>query len=249
MVFVNVSDKGNPQNISSISYSDVEYTHQGWFTEDQKYFVVTDELDEVFNGNDLRLIIMDMTDLDNPVEHMQYIGETTAVDHNVYVKGDKIYLAAYTGGMRVLDISDIDNKNITEVGFFDTWPADDNTSASIGDPGAWNVYPFFESGNVIISNFSDDGGLFVVRKNGTLGVPDAIIQEIAAFPNPTSGVVTFTSATEQLSSIVLYDVTGKLLLQVENLTGLTAQLDISGLSQGMYVANVNGTTSIQLLKK
>ena len=249
VVFVNVSDKGNPQNISSISYSDVEYTHQGWFTEDQKYFVVTDELDEVFNGNDLRLIIMDMTDLDNPVEHMQYIGETTAVDHNVYVKGDKIYLAAYTGGMRVLDISDIDNKNITEVGFFDTWPADDNASASIGDPGAWNVYPFFESGNVIISNFSDDGGLFVVRKNGTLGVPDATIQEITAFPNPTNSVVTITSATEQLNSIVVYDMTGKVLLEVEDITGLTAQINISAFSQGIYVANVNGSTSIQLVKK
>ncbi len=249
VVFVNVSDKGNPENISSISYSNVEYTHQGWFTEDQKYFVVTDELDEVFNGNDLRLIIMDMTDLDNPVEHMQYIGETTAVDHNAYVKGDKIYLSAYTGGMRVLDISDIDNMNITEVGFFDTWPADDNTSASIGDPGAWNVYPFFDSGNIIISNFSDNGGLFVVRESGTLAVPESNLQEIAAFPNPTKGVVTFTSATDEIRTIVVHDVTGKTVLDVEDLTGLTAQIDISALSQGMYIASINGTASIQLLKE
>lgn len=249
VVFVDVTDKGNPQNISTISYGNNAYTHQGWFTEDQKYFIVTDELDEVFFGNDLRLLIMDVTDLDNPVLHFEYIGETPAVDHNVYVKGDKAYLSAYTAGMRVIDISDIDNMNMEEIGFFDTWPADDNTSASIGDPGAWNVYPFFESDNLVISNFSDNGGMFIVRKNGTLSVPDNEIKEIAAFPNPTSGVVTFTSATEQLSSIVLYDVTGKVLLKVENLTGLTTQLDISALSQGMYVANINGTTSIQLLKK
>lgn len=249
VVFVDVSDKGNPQNISSISYSNAEYTHQGWFTEDQKYFVVTDELDEVFNGNDIRLIILDVTDLDNPVEHMQYIGETTATDHNVYVKGDKIYLAAYRGGMRVLDISDIDNMNITEVGFFDTWPADDTASASIGDPGAWNVYPFFESGNLIISNFSDNGGLFVVRKSGTLSVPENERTQIAVFPNPGSDLVTFTSATDTLDSIELFDVTGKSLLSFEDLSGLSVQIDISALSQGMYLASVNGTTAIQLLKK
>ncbi|MAZ74004.1 MAG: regulator [Flavobacteriaceae bacterium] len=250
VVFVDVTDKGSPQNLSTISYSDVEYTHQGWFTEDQKYFVTTDELDEVFNGNDIRLIIIDATDLDNPVEHMQYLGETTATDHNVYVKGDKIYLSAYSGGMRVLDISDIANKNITEVGFFDTWPAHDNASASIGDPGAWNVYPFFESGNLIISNFSDNGGLFVVRKSGTtMSVPENELKQIAVFPNPTTGIVTFASATEDLRSIVLFDVTGKELLKFENLLGLNAQIDISALSQGMYVARINETTSIQLLKK
>jgi choice-of-anchor B domain-containing protein len=249
VVFVDVTDKGNPQNISTISYSDVAYTHQGWFTEDQKYFVVTDELDEVFIGNDLRLIIMDVTDLDNPVEHMQYLGETTATDHNVYVKGDMIYVSAYSGGMRVLDISDIDNKNITEVGFFDTWPADDNPSASIGDPGAWNVYPFFESGNLVISNFSDNGGLFVVRESGTLAVPENELKEISVFPNPTTSVVNFTSAKEELHRIVLYDMTGKVLLTAEDLSGLTAQIDISALAQGMYLATVNDTTSVQLLKK
>lgn len=249
VVFVNVTDKGNPQNISTLSYNDVAYTHQGWFTEDQKYFVVTDELDEVFNGNDLRLIIMDVTDLDNPVEHMQYLGETTATDHNVYVKGDKIYIAAYSGGMRVLDISDIANKNIIEVGYFDTWPADDNASASIGDPGAWNVYPFFESGNVIISNFSDNGGLFVVRKSGTLAVPENKVIEFSVFPNPASNVVNFTSAIQELHSIVLYDMMGKVLLTAKDLTGLTAQIDISALSQGIYLATVNDSISVQLLKK
>ncbi|RDK88776.1 choice-of-anchor B family protein [Marinirhabdus gelatinilytica] len=249
VVFLDVSNKANPQNISSISYSNVEYTHQGWFTEDQRYFVVTDELDEVFNGNDLRLIIIDATDLDNPVEHMQYIGETTATDHNVYVKGDKIYIAAYSGGLRVLDISDIDNKNITEIGFFDTWPADDNASASIGDPGAWNVYPFFESGNLIISNFSDNGGLFVVRESGTLSVSENELQEITVSPNPSNGIVTFTSANSEIESIMLYDITGKELQGFEELSGLTTQIDISTLASGMYVARINGTTSVRLLKK
>ena len=31
--------------------------------------------------------------------------------------------------------------------------------------GAWNVYPYFKSGNILISDI--EGGLFIVRKSGT----------------------------------------------------------------------------------
>lgn len=250
VVFVDVSDKGNPQTLSEISYSDAEYTHQGWFTEDQKYFVVTDELDEVFNGNMLRLIIMDMTDLDNPVEHMQYIGETPAVDHNVYVKGDKIYLSAYSGGMRVLDISDIDNMNIEEVGYFDTWPADDRTSASIGDPGAWNVYPFFESGNLIITNFSDNGGMFVVTKNDNiLSSPDIVNDSFSVFPNPTTERITITSEGTPINHIEIYDMLGKRLSVIEASDEMSKELNMAAFESGIYLVNLNKTTTLKIVKR
>ena len=249
VVFVDVTDKANPQTISTIDYSNVTYTHQGWFTEDLRYFIVTDELDEVFVGNDLRLIVMDMTDLDNPDEHMQYIGETPAVDHNVYVKGDKAYLAAYTAGLRVIDLSDIDNQNMEEVAFFDTWPADDNTSASIGDPGAWNVYPFFASGNLAITNFSDNGGLFIVRGDNLLDVPSQAVASFSVYPNPTSDIITIESAGEEIASVAIYDVTGKLLTTVSGIDGLSAQIDISAFSSGIYLARINETTTARIVKR
>jgi len=250
VVFVDVSDKANPQNISTISYSNFGYTHQGWFTEDQKYFVVTDELDEVFFGNNLRLIIMDMTDLDNPVEHMQYIGETTAVDHNVYVKGDRIYLSAYTGGMRVLDISDIDNMNISEVGYFDTWPADDNASASIGDPGAWNVYPFFESGNILISNFSDNGGLFVVTKNDNiLSAPETNMDAFSVYPNPTEATVMIASEANVINTIEIYDMLGKQLAAIETKEVSSREIDLTSFESGIYLIRLNKSTTVRVVKR
>jgi len=250
VVFVDVSDKNSPQNISALSYSDVGYTHQGWFTEDQKYFVVTDELDEIFFGNNLRLIIMDMTDLDNPVEHMQYIGNITSVDHNVYVKGDRIYLSAYTGGMRVLDISDIDNRNITEVGFFDTWPADDNASASIGDPGAWNVYPFFESGNLLISNFSDNGGLFVVTKNDNiLAAPETNIDAFSVYPNPAEATVMITSEANAINTIEIYDMLGKQLAALETKGVMSREIDLSSFESGIYLITLNKSTTVRVVKR
>lgn len=159
VAIVDVSDKQNPQEISTISYSNLSYTHQGWFTEDHRYFIVGDELDEVDFGFDSRTLVFDMTDLDNPVLHTTYTGSTSAIDHNGYVLGNRFYLANYTAGMRVLDISDIQGENIAEEGFFDTHPA----TNSAGFNGVWSVYPYFSSGKILISDINR--GLFVIKKS------------------------------------------------------------------------------------
>ncbi len=158
VVIVDVTDKSNPKNISTFIYDNLGYTHQGWLTGDQKYFLVGDEFDELQTGNNTRTIILDFTDLDNPKLHTNYTGSLPAIDHNGYVKDNLFYLANYTGGLRVIDISDIENKNLNEVGFFDTFPL--NNTADFN--GVWNVYPFFESGNIVLSDI--DNGLFIVKK-------------------------------------------------------------------------------------
>jgi len=159
VVIVDITDKSNPINISSISYNNVEYTHQGWFTEDQRYFILGDELDEAQLGFKTKTVIMDFTDLDNPLVHFNYEGPTNAIDHNGYVKGDTFYLANYSAGVRFLDISNIGNKSMTEVGFFDTYPESNTARFN----GVWNVYPFLPSGNIIVSDI--DRGLFIIRKS------------------------------------------------------------------------------------
>jgi choice-of-anchor B domain-containing protein len=164
---VDITDKSNPQGISTISYSNVVYTHQGWFTEDQKYFILGDEIDEITYGFNTKTVVFDFTDLDNPQLHFDYYGPTPAVDHNGYVLGDTYYLANYRAGMRAIDISNIDGESFTETGFFDTYPNSNGASTS----GAWNVYPYFISGNIVISDISR--GLFIV-KSSTLDTVDPI---------------------------------------------------------------------------
>lgn len=159
VVIVDVTDKANPQEISAISYSNVGYTHQGWFTDDLSYFILGDELDEANFGMNTRTIVFDFTDLDNPTLHMNYSGASNAIDHNGYVKNDLFYQANYTAGVRFIDISDIENATMNEVGFFDTYPENNNTSFN----GAWNVYPYFESGNIIVSDINR--GLFIIKKS------------------------------------------------------------------------------------
>ncbi len=161
VLIVNVSDKTNPTIISRITYSDVRYAHQGWLTSDMKYFILGDELDELRLGIDSKTIVFDFTDLDDPKFHFNYFGPTAAIDHNGYVKNNNFFYANYNAGMRVLDISDINNSSFTEVGYFDTYPDNNNTAFD----GAWSVYPYLPSGNIIISDVTN--GLFVVRKSGS----------------------------------------------------------------------------------
>jgi choice-of-anchor B domain-containing protein len=159
VVIVNISDKSNPIKLAAISYPNVRYAHQGWFTEDSNYFILGDELDEFRLGGKTRSIIFDFKDLDNPKLHFEYFGTTDAIDHNGYVKDNIYYQANYTAGVRMIDISDIENKNITEIGFFDTHP--ENNTASFD--GAWSVYPFFKSGVIVISDLQK--GLFIIKKS------------------------------------------------------------------------------------
>ena len=161
IVIVDVTNKANPVQISTISYNNVGYTHQGWFTQDMNYFILGDETDELNFVENTRTIVFDFSDLDNPSFHMNYTGPTTAIDHNGYVVNNLYFQANYSAGVRVLDITNIGSSTITEVGFFDSFPSNNNTSFN----GVWNVYPFFASGNIIISDI--EGGLFIIRKSGT----------------------------------------------------------------------------------
>jgi len=161
VVIVDVTDKVNPVHISGVDYSNIGYTHQGWFTDDMTYFILGDEVDELSFGNNSRTIVFDFTDLDNPLYHTDYFGPTEAIDHNGYVKGNLFFQANYTAGVRMIDISGLSSGTMNEIGFFDSYPANNETSFH----GAWNVYPYFDSGNIIISDI--DGGLFIIRRSGT----------------------------------------------------------------------------------
>ena len=159
VVILDVTNKEEIIKISSFTYPDGGYTHQGWFTEDHHYFILGDELDEILKGFKTLTRIIDLTDLDEPKLHMNFFGPTNAIDHNGYVKDSIFYMANYTYGMRALNIYELQEKNISEIGFFDTYPKNNSTSSY----GAWNVYPFFPSENILISDI--DLGMFIVKES------------------------------------------------------------------------------------
>ena len=160
---VNVTDKNNPVMISRTGYANHGYSHQGWLTEDQRYFVHDDESDEISFGHNTKTRTFDFVDLDAPVAAPDYLGQLAAIDHNQYVQGNHTYQANYKSGLRILRLDDPATGSMTEVAYFDTYPESDTASFA----GAWSVYPFFESGIVLISDINR--GLFVVRPD--LSVP------------------------------------------------------------------------------
>ena len=155
---VDVTDKENPLPLAAATYPGRAYIHQGWLTDDQQYFYLNDELDELVGQADhTRTLILDVADLDDPVIVGEYLGSTTATDHNLYIKGDRMYQANYRAGLQIIDISD--RENPVEVGHFDTTPYDGGNPP--GFSGAWTAYPFFESGVVVVSSRAE--GLFIVK--------------------------------------------------------------------------------------
>jgi choice-of-anchor B domain-containing protein len=157
IIIIDVTDKENPKKINSITYQNGGYTHQGYLSEDHRYFFLGDELDELRFGSPTLTRIFDVSDLMNTELHVNYFAAVNAIDHNGYTKGDLFYIASYTAGLRVLDISGIEEKQIVETGFFDTYPKDNNANFE----GVWNVYPYFESGIIAINDINS--GLFLVK--------------------------------------------------------------------------------------
>ena len=241
VAIVDVTDKNNPNTIATMDYTNVNYTHQGWLTEDLRYYFLGDETDEINTGINSRTIVFDLNDLDNPQFHLEYFGPTTATDHNGYVKGDYFYLANNAAGLRVVDISDIGNMNMSEIGYFDSYPANDAS----GFNGSWSIYPYFESGNIVISDRAE--GFLVVRPSTLLNADSFELNPFKLVPNPVNDILTI-HGNQPLQEIALFDITGKSLMRKQVNGQMEVSINLSSLSSGMYLLSVNGS-SAQIISK
>ncbi|MCB0515421.1 MAG: choice-of-anchor B family protein [Chitinophagales bacterium] len=246
---VDVTDKNNPIQVSKTGYAGSAYTHQGWLTDDHRYVLCDDELDEYYNGVNTRTFLWDNADLDNPLLLGYYSGTTTAIDHNQYIIGDYSYQSNYRAGLRILDISSIPSPNFNEVAYFDVYPSSNSPNFN----GAWSVFPYFPSENIVISGIEQ--GLFVVRTN--FGTPETDDAGISAINMPSGdvcdnfainvslknyGTSALTSATISYDfggSTTTYNWSGN--LAAGSSTNVTIAINVS-LSPGNYTLTV--TTSL-----
>lgn len=159
-----VTDKANIVEIATPTYPGASFTHQGWLTEDHRYLVVSDEEDELFGISDprnpdlpdtARTYFIDMLDLNNPRFAGFFDSPAASIDHNLFVKGDYVYQANYTAGVRVLDISQLELGIVTERAHMDTEPRLPNVNMNHNINifiGPWGVFPFFDSGTIAASD-------------------------------------------------------------------------------------------------
>jgi hypothetical protein len=166
VTIVDVTDKLLPELIASVTYPDATYTHQAWLTEDHRYLLVNDELDETNNRNvdQTRTIIFDLALLDEPGEAMVHTHDYVSIDHNLYTHGGVAYQSHYTAGLRINDLARVGEGVLDEIAFFDVHPdsedPDDPTFERAVFAGTWSNYPYFESGVIAVSGYD---GLWLVQ--------------------------------------------------------------------------------------
>ncbi|MFT4941279.1 MAG: choice-of-anchor B domain-containing protein [Paraglaciecola sp.] len=159
--------------LSATNYPNTSYTHSGWWSEDKQYVLVHDELDEQNFGLNTTINIFDISSLTQPQLVSTWSGPTRAIDHNGFVRGNRYYMSNYERGLTILDITD--PAQPTEAGFFDTYPVADSASFN----GAWGVYPFLPSGNILVSDIN--AGLFVLADNTSSQSPVTLRFEQASY--------------------------------------------------------------------
>lgn len=140
---IDVTDKFNPFRISSSGSATPPgiYAHSGWMTEDKRYFVATEE----FNVVDITVWdLQDRSTWELVVPTWEMPSNSTV--HNLYIIGDYAHISYYSEGYVVLDISD---------------PLHPMLAGQYDTEDAWGCYPFFPSGNTIISDI--ETGLYVFR--------------------------------------------------------------------------------------
>ncbi len=167
---IDVTNHAAPVRIKSLHYNGNGYSHQAWFTDDQRYILLNDELDEQNVGNPTRTWIFDASDLDNLVlsgGNGYFDHATPAIDHNLYVRGNFVFESNYKAGLRILRLTDLAQSQLTEIAYFDLFPANDAASFD----GTWNNYPFFESGTVPVTHISQ--GLYLLRPTNLCEAPSA----------------------------------------------------------------------------
>jgi choice-of-anchor B domain-containing protein len=186
VTIVDVTNKAAPVQLSRNSYQGNAYTHQGWLTEDHRYFLLDDELDETSFGHNTYTRVWDVSDLNTGGPEIIGIFESTSpsIDHNQYVHEGYSYQSNYTSGLRILDLANVGTGNLTQAGFFDVYPQSDNPSFT----GTWSNYPYFESGVVVVSSM--DRGFFVVQPN-LAQEPQSEISYIYRWSNGETGSGSF----------------------------------------------------------
>ena len=156
IAIVDVTDKSAPVPLSSTTYTGAAYPHQGWLTDDQRYLLVDDELDETSFGHNAYTYVWDVSDLEAPVLVGRHEHALSVIDHNLYVHGQYVYQSDYEAGVRILHIDNLSKAALSEVAWFDTYPASDHAQFN----GSWNNYRFAASGHVIATGI--DEGFFVL---------------------------------------------------------------------------------------
>ena len=201
------SDPSAPVSMGSLRPSDYlqsGYNHSGWLSEDGSTYFMADE----DHGMDLK--VLDVTALPDltVVDTIDAGNESRfSIPHNQIVHGDYLYGSYYYDGLQVWDISD--RNNIQRIMHYPTSQIEPRQRFE----GAWGVYPFLPSGNILVSDMQE--GLFVIEDVGLLSsTEDELVStpDWTMSPNPSQGLFRIDAGFSlHDTEIRIHDLNGRLI--------------------------------------
>jgi len=184
---------------SLTSYPDAGYNHSGWLNDDGTLYIMQDEN----HGYDVK--ILDVSDLSNISVLATFNSgvDSQSMAHNGIIKGDLVYIPYYHDGLRVFDISDPSNP--VQTWEYDTYAPNSHASYK----GAWGVYPYLSSGNIIVSDMQT--GLYIIDlTSGTTHTIETNLKP-SIYPVPATNQITITNNTA--NNFTLYNSLGAKLME------------------------------------
>jgi choice-of-anchor B domain-containing protein len=144
-----VSDKSNPV-LLGLQPTSANAAHNCWLSDDAKYLFTTDE---IWTGFISSFDVTDVTDI-KQLDVIKHGDKDSTIAHNTYYLNGYLVSSHYSEGLTIHDASKPDN--LVEIAHYDTSPFGPEAFFE----GAWGVYPYLPSGNIIISDIGD--GLVVL---------------------------------------------------------------------------------------
>lgn len=152
-----VVDPRAPLLVASHDYP-AAFTHNAWPSADGRHLFTTDEV--VPSGH---MRVFDLGEAGGgagPVRQVgRFVSRERAVIHNVHTAGNLVYIAYYTAGLRIVDVSE--PRLPVEVAYADTSPF---STAEL--EGAWGVFPYTERPWVYVSDMTT--GLWTIAFDGRI---------------------------------------------------------------------------------
>lgn len=258
LMIADFTDTSNPQYLGSITdYPQKGYNHSGWLSEDGNTYYLADET----HDTDIKAIdVSDVTDIEVLTTFDAESSQTFSIPHNLIVRGNYLYVSYYYDGLQVYDISDPNNPQ--RVAYYDTYPDENRESYE----GAWGVFPYLPSGNILISDMQT--GLYVFEKidetitgemsaSGTstncagfvsVSHPDEVIANVKISPQPIDNQInlSFSLSKAQTIEFSLINQNGQVVRQLESTSFPAGQhqnsyLLRSDLPKGIYFLHLKGT--------
>lgn len=205
------------------------YAHNAWPTDDGKVLLTTEETASRPVG------FFNISNLTAPSKIVDFRGPGTgnAIAHNVFVNGNYAYVAHYTQGLRIWDISN------PAAPVEKAWHKPSTSTGTFG--GSWGAYCWFKSGLVIHGD--DVKGLMVVRPTNipTPTAPENRIQTRLNVNGLRNGIIDFQLPENGQYTLSLYNPTGKEILsrRATGSAGLQSLVLENGkLTQGNYLVTL-----------